>query len=527
MNNIRKKLIVFYVIFSHSIISYGQPGALDFTFGIDGKISNNFGINNQAFDSTIQNDGKIIVVGNTASYATGSSLLVTRYLTNGDLDVTFGNSGYVTLLVGNNCSASSVSLQTDGKILVAGTTYAQSGNILGSDIMILRFNSDGTKDNTFGINGLRVINLNYTQTINSMLIQNNGSIIVGGLFTSLSNTNETTFGLARFYSNGNLDTTFGVNGFVYTPNLSRGELLDMKFIDNEDIIAVGRWNVLGRYVIVRYNSNGQVVNSFGPNNNGTVVVAYNNIALLNKCAISNNNEIYATGATFNNIKYNAFITKYNSNGIIDNTFGVNGIVLKNFGNTPNGVSKSSFGNDICFDNNNNLIVGYSFGPTNDYDFGLESLNLTGELNTSFGNNGFFFTTFGDGHEYFRTMLIQPDNKIVMAGNKGNQVLARINNEINLSNNSIELEDDKILLYPNPFNDIHDVCIKINGSGLLNIDLFDLNGKFISKIISNKNIYQKINIENLNLSSFSLANGKYLLRVSLNGIEINTIKIIKN
>jgi hypothetical protein len=61
---------------------FGQAGTLDNTFGIRGKVSNNLGPNNWVSDSVLQNDGKIIVVGNTYSYAPGSSFSVVRYLSN-------------------------------------------------------------------------------------------------------------------------------------------------------------------------------------------------------------------------------------------------------------------------------------------------------------------------------------------------------------------------------------------------------------------------------------------------------------
>ena len=120
MKNITKNIVILFTNILISNILFSQTGTLDATFGIGGKISNNFGPNNQAFDSTIQNDGKIIVVGNNYSSAPGSSFLVTRYLTNGNLDLSFGNSGYITTLVGDHCSAHSVLLQSDGKIIIAG-----------------------------------------------------------------------------------------------------------------------------------------------------------------------------------------------------------------------------------------------------------------------------------------------------------------------------------------------------------------------------------------------------------------------
>lgn len=509
-----------------SNFAFSQAGTLDMTFGFGGKVENNFGENNQANGSILQPDGKIVVVGNTYSFAPGSSFLVTRYLTNGVLDLTFGGTGYVTNLVGDHCSAQCVSLQTDGKIVVAGNTYIPQANSVTNDIMIVRYNQDGTLDTTFGNAGMTIVSIPNSQSVNAMLIQSNGNIIVGGSF-SLPLNSENTFALARFTPNGNLDTTFGIGGFVSTPNIVRGEILDMKFIDNEDIIAVGRRQIIQNYLMVRYNSNGQVVNSFGPNNNGTVQVAYNNEAYLKKCVISDNNEIYASGATYNDVKFNAFITKYNSNGIIDATFGVNGIKLRDFGNTENGISKSSFAVDICFDNSHNLLVGYSVGAINDYDFGLESYNSSGNLNTTFGTNGYFTTTFGIGHEYFKNMLVQPDNKIVMVGDKGLQVLARVNNSALLSTGDFIPANNVAKFNPNPFTDFDSLSLTINKSGTLNVALYDLKGMLLSNLITDKNVTEDVNFETLNFSNISLPKGMYFLKVTLDNQLFDVIKIVKN
>lgn len=499
----------------------GQAGTLDTTFGTGGKISNNFGGNNLAYDSVLQPDGKIIVVGNTYSIAPGSSFLTVRYLPNGDVDTSFGNLGSATTLIGDHCSAQAVALQSDGKIVVAGSSYAPSGDISTSDIMIVRYNDDGSLDTTFGNNGITSIILNYSQSINTLLIQGNGKIIIGGLFSLLDNPSQDTMGLARFNTDGSLDTTFGTDGYVYTPNIYRGEIMDMKFIDNEDIIAVGRGFIVSNYLMARYTSEGQVVNSFGTNGNGIVQEAYNQIAQLNKCVISSDKDIYIAGATYNGTKYNAFITKYDSNGVKDITFGSDGKILRDFGST-----KSSFADDISIDYNNNLILGYTLGATNDYDFGLESYNLDGTLNTSFGSNGYFTTTFGSGHEYFRTMLIQPDNKIVMAGNKGNQVVARVNNTDVLSTNPLNANTDKITIGPNPVNDYTNLTLDMKNSGNMNADLFDSRGVLIAHLIKDKNYMQGTSIENLDLSRFNLSKGLYFLKVAIDSKLNRTIKIIK-
>lgn len=516
--------LVLFLLFSNTVFS--QAGTLDATFGNGGKVTTFTGIpgvpgNNLVNDSVLQSDGKIILAGNSNSYADGSAFLLARYLPNGALDTTFGTGGYVTTLVGNHCTGQSVALQTDGKIVVAGSTYVPSQGAVRTDIMIVRYNENGSLDTTFDTDGIKVETMDYSQSVNALLIQADGKMVVGGSFESVDNPAFATFGLARFNTNGSLDQTYGVSGFVFTSDLSGGEIMDMKFADNENIIAVGRNNYGPDCVVGKYNANGEIVTSFGPNGTGLIEEDYRIIALLYKCVISKNNDIYIGGASFDGVKYSAFISKYNASGIADNSFGVNGKILRDFGNNI-----ASFANDITIDHNDNLLVGYGVGLTSDYNFGIESYNLSGVLNTSFGTNGYFMTNFGTGHDYFETMLVQPDNKIVMAGNKGSFVLARINNTTVLSTIDFAKTENKINISPNPVNDYPTLNLELKESTNLSVDLYDVKGVLVSNLVKNKNYSEGSNTEQLDLSNKNLSKGIYFLKINGNGKAAKTIKIVK-
>ena len=115
----------------------------------------------------------------------------------GDLDPTFGAGGKVTTFVGSsNNFANAVAVQSDGKILVAGVP------------LLTRYNSDGTLDTSFGTNGI-VTNSGINQG-KDVVIQPDGKILVTG---NPTNT-RVEFGVARFNSNGSLDTSFGTNGIA-------------------------------------------------------------------------------------------------------------------------------------------------------------------------------------------------------------------------------------------------------------------------------------------------------------------------
>ena len=131
-----------------------QPaGTLDQSFGIGGKVITSITSGqDKAYGVVIQPDGKIIVAGYSTSTLTGKDFTVVRYNTDGSLDNTFGTNGIVTtdLLLVSEDIAYSVALQTDGKIVLAG--YCDNGS--NRDAALVRYNSNGVLDNTFGTNGI-------------------------------------------------------------------------------------------------------------------------------------------------------------------------------------------------------------------------------------------------------------------------------------------------------------------------------------------------------------------------------------
>ncbi|HEV3164455.1 MAG TPA: delta-60 repeat domain-containing protein, partial [Isosphaeraceae bacterium] len=148
-------------------------GQLDQSFGSGGIVTTDLGGTEQANDVALQSDGKIVVVGSTT--LNNGDFFVVRYNANGSPDQTFGRSGVVTLDFGGNDSASSVAIQpTDGKIVVAGTTS------LGQNFAVARLNTDGSPDASFGRGGIVTTDLGGNDVANSVAIESNRDIIVAG-----------------------------------------------------------------------------------------------------------------------------------------------------------------------------------------------------------------------------------------------------------------------------------------------------------------------------------------------------------
>ncbi len=504
-----KKIITLSLLFIFliTIQVYSQNPTLDSSFGVDGKTYSSIqtGLTKIAMNS----DGKILVNGYHSSFGGPAYSNVTRYNTDGSLDTTFGVNGIADTNV--NSAALDLAIQSDGKFLIIGSiTYANNVR----NIRITRFNSNGSLDTTFGNSGHAIISRPTTNDSGlTLLIDNVGKIYVGGYIGN----NSYSASIARLNPDGTVDNSFGVSGSA-TGNGSMTN--DLAFFSDGKIIAIGdRYDGFG---LTKFNTDGSKDSTFGVNGFvSTNLSSYGGIGYTHKVLVLSNDDFIVTGSIFESTKYNSVIAKYHSNGTLDTTFGVNGILKKDFGG-----SIGSFAKDIALDKNNHLIIGYGVGLATDWDFGVGCYNIDGTTVNSFGNNGFFIFNFGAGHDYFSTLLIQPDNKIVMGGTKGGNVLARLENSI-LSNNEFDNTDHlKCKLYPNPITSNSKLSFDLNDDQLLSIQLYDINGKLLKTLIEDKNYsigHHNVNIDLLE----NISEGAYILKIFNTDRTINkSINILK-
>src|SRR5215204_6572272 len=172
-------LLVFSIYFFSATSSLAAPGELDLTFGIGGKVITQVGLSGRIESIALQADGKIIAAGRAFfNQETFEDFAVARYNTNGSLDPTFGVGGVAATPVTNDYDrGNSVALQADGKIVVAGSTW---GGPLGLNIAIVRYNSDGSLDTTFDGDGIVITAIGERDGGTSVAIQSDGKIVVAG-----------------------------------------------------------------------------------------------------------------------------------------------------------------------------------------------------------------------------------------------------------------------------------------------------------------------------------------------------------
>lgn len=244
------------------LVRLNANGSLDTTFNGTGKVTTAFtGAGDYAFAVALQTDGKIVVAGR-AWVGSNFDVVVARYTSGGGLDTTFGTGGKVTTdLAGGSDEANSVAVQSDGKIVVAGDAGV-SGS--GQDLVLVRYNSNGTLDTSFNSTGKVVTSFGTGDDgCDGLVVLADGRLLAAG--TAFNGT-DNDFALARYNANGSLDTSFNTTGKVVTSiGSGRDDARDLAIQGDGKIIVAGFAQNGANYDfgLVRYNSNGSLDSTFG------------------------------------------------------------------------------------------------------------------------------------------------------------------------------------------------------------------------------------------------------------------------
>jgi uncharacterized delta-60 repeat protein len=294
---------------------YLTDGSLDVSYGPD-----NTGINvetavqdAQIADLRIQADGKIIFAG-TQSIEGQLSVFLMRYTTDGILDNTFGNNGVVNSTVGYHTGALALALQADGKILVTGFSIIDTRQII-----VLRFNADGSIDSSYGDNGLSTAVVGQSSQAEAIALDGDGKAVISGI-------SDNQFVVARFNTNGAIDQTFGIQGVVVSNIGTRSSALAVAIQSDQKIVTCGFADEM--FALARYNANGDLDTNF--NGVGYITKLLNNTGNSAKAILLDaNQKILIAGSAQDDLG----ILRFNADGSIDNTWSYNGLIETPSGST--------------------------------------------------------------------------------------------------------------------------------------------------------------------------------------------------
>jgi len=224
-------------MYDFAVVRYHPDGTIDTEFGDNGSVTTHIGDQYSiGYSMAIQPDGKIILAGETRD-SIFSDVAIARYHPDGSPDHSFGTAGVVrTTLSETYDFARSIALQSDGKIVVAGSTQQDLSNY---DIALVRYLPDGSPDHTFGVNGIVTTDVG-TEFGNSVIVQPDQKIIVAG---GLTNTTIYDFAILRYQPDGTLDHSFGTNGLIsisFGAGDSEGHALALG--NNGEVIIAGSYN---------------------------------------------------------------------------------------------------------------------------------------------------------------------------------------------------------------------------------------------------------------------------------------------
>jgi uncharacterized delta-60 repeat protein len=396
-------------------------GDLDPTFGVGGiVVTEFFGGLDQAAAVLIQPDGRIIAVGSVDVGMPNANFGLARYNTDGSLDASFGGGGkVVTDFFGSIDFAFDAVLQPDGKIVVAGQTSSET---TGLDFALARYNSDGSLDASFGRGGKVTTDFfgDFDEGF-SVALQPDGKIIVAGIVTNGSSEN-TDFGLARYNSDGSLDTSFGNGGKVTTDFFGS---LDQAFAvavqpDGKIVLAGGAVNnsrFLTIFALARYNADGSLDATFG--SGGRVTTSIGTLSEAFDIVIQPDAKIIAAGGAVvgdGSLGNDFALARYNVNGSLDTSFGTGGVVTLDIG------GRNDQARGVVLQQNGKIVAagGAIVHNRPDLDIALARFNSNGSVDTSFGTNGkvttdFVGTNTDEDLDTASAVAIQPDGKIVIAG----------------------------------------------------------------------------------------------------------------
>lgn len=384
-----------------------SAGLIDTSFGVNGVVTTKVGITS----IDIQSDGRIVAAGYL-----GSDFALVRFKPDGSLDTSFGTGGIATTSITSGLdSASSVKIQADGKIVLAGRSQSPGSNT-DFDISVVRYNSDGSLDHSFGTGGKVTTNIGIgNDEASSAAIQSDGKIVVAGWSQRTLSAGYSSFAILRYKPDGSLDSSFGTSGKVTTAIGIHDKANSVAIQPDGKIVAAGNSGDASgiAFAVVRYRTDGSLDTSFNFDGKATKLLSPNGGDIAYSVAIQSNGKIVVAGQAYPGYKEFG-VVRYELNGSLDLSFGASGVVITDMqGDYPEGATSVAIQADGKI-----ITAGNSFNITNWYEFAFARYNPNGSLDPSFGNGGKLILPIGGGNGV-SSLAIQSDGRIVAAGGDRN------------------------------------------------------------------------------------------------------------
>lgn len=463
-------------------MAFSQSSFLDSTFADNGNALISLNINGnycRLKHAALQSDGKIIAVGETAIVGVGSRAVAVRLLANGMPDNTFGDNGEWVSADAFFLFANEVLVQPDDKILITGW-----GAGIGK---VVRLNSNGTYDNDFGTNGTANFSIwgGGASIMIDMELQSDGKLLVSGYKAPES-------AVVRLNTNGTLDNTFGTSGKVIVkPSLFGTGAnyvygLKIGISSDQSVLVSGVYSHPTKPspgFVIKYNGNGQIDPSFGENG---IAEFYRLEQQLSDLFVLPNDDILVLcdlrdpADNYPRVS----LVKWLPNGKIDSSFANHG-----YGHLTVGQNGAYNYNGYLQTDGKVVVMGiYQIPAPPNTGSVMSRFNTDGSMDLSFGING-LLTTEGLENVGFYNGLVQPDGKIVCVSNymENNVEYGNIRRYMPfMTLGAFEAAPgiSATFLYPNPvYDQTLNISYELQEASKVKIDLFNVKGELLTTLLN--------------------------------------------
>jgi uncharacterized delta-60 repeat protein len=357
-------------------------------------------------------------IGQTCTINNGSGSNITANVAN--VQVMCSSGGMVSTKIGfNGSNASSVAIQADGKIVVAGASINAG---LDSDVALARYNVNGSLDANFGQAGIVTTNvsgrISSNEWVKGVAIQNDGKIIVVGYSQKYGDPSKGMI-ILRYDTNGNLDSSFSGTGIVQLIDPVKDLFIKAVALQSDGkIVVAGGVNCTNRFtagfctMVKRFNSDGSVDTSFnGPDNyrvDGSTQGAQG-------ITLQSDGKVLVVGTRDTGNGDELTVARYKGDGQLDSSFGSGGISTVTIGFD---VGSYNNGSSITLQSDGSIFVaGTAHSNRENNHFTLTKLKSNGLVDTTFGKLGSVVTYVATPPDSDRAygVVVQPDGKILVAG----------------------------------------------------------------------------------------------------------------
>jgi uncharacterized delta-60 repeat protein len=427
----RQLLYTLCIFFATAHSAHGQASFFDPTFGAGGKSIAT--VDGRFLAIALQPDGKIIAVNM-------GEINIARFKQNGTADSSFATNGFYDIPY--FAILRDVLLQPDGKIIFAGVV-----SLGGDNYFIMRLNTDGTPDMSFGISGVVTLDIGPgNESAYAIALQGDAKIVVAG------NCSPSNIGVVRLKANGVVDSSFGTNGIeksVYCSGVARVRITsDGKIVVGATAPSTHNYSMMA----VRYMPDGSLDHSFNGTGVAYTVAGAPGSNYCRAMKLQPDDKIILTGSGGFGLEGSNFVAiRYNTDGSLDASFGSAGIANVDF----DGDDDAGAGIAIAPDGKIVLCGGTK--QSGKGRVAMACLANDGTLNTTWGSAGKIISTWGAINDGSSDVLFQPDGKMIVSGlsyydeaGNSNPGLARYMSYPNFITEAY-IERGR-LFYPNPAKD---------------------------------------------------------------------------